>query len=77
VKAVKAQLILDIKENQQAAGDTNGKAGYIDDGKALLLEHVSQKDLEVIAEHCSYPAKLGKLEQPRYRCPKSRRPPKL
>jgi len=41
VKPAIAELILDIKQYQQAAGQSYGQAADVDDGKGLVFSKVS------------------------------------
>ena len=51
VKPVIAQLVADIEQNEQAAGDAERQAHGIDEGVALPAAHVAQGHCDVVPEH--------------------------
>ncbi len=51
VKAIIADLVQNVEENQQAASHADSKAGNVDEGISLVTEQISTSDFEVVFEH--------------------------
>ena len=51
MKPVEAELILNVKQNEQAAGQPDAKPGDIYKGKWFIYADIPQRYFEIISEH--------------------------